>query len=78
MNAGACPRCGHENQCENSLFDRGENLSARGTQNSVNKNEEASCWCMSIELDENQRQEIKKYTESRRCLCATCIASLIK
>ena len=76
MTNSNCPRCGHENLCQNSDYNIIENVMVFSEEECTNKNKETKCWCMSMKLNEHQQQEIKKYAKSKRCLCAACIAAL--
>tara|TARA_R110002167_G_scaffold94895_3_gene253072 strand:- start:35 stop:262 length:228 start_codon:yes stop_codon:yes gene_type:complete len=64
--ADLCPLCGQSNSCQQ--VKQTEMLKKTcGTD---------ACWCLSIKLDDQIRQDLKEQTNCKRCLCQTCIQKI--
>lgn len=64
--AHLCPLCGKSNACQQVA--QPEKLKKGcGTD---------ACWCLTVKLDEQTRQNLSKKTDGKRCLCQLCMQKI--
>lgn len=64
--AHLCPICGQSNSCQQVA--QPEKLK-KGCSTDT-------CWCLTVNLDEQTRQNLSVQTDGKRCLCQSCMQKI--